>query len=263
MTHGDVGDAEMSLVWIDPANGEHHQVAGSLPSGTFTLHGAELYLAAYTGEIGTVDLASGAYAKLTTVDGTARAVAVTRAGLIVGTTGHLELYARDGTPHAVAGSQLGVPGDFDSIVDTPSGVFAASQVAGTVLRVDGDRATVIAKHQTAPGALAATKTHLVWTIGEGTDVGEHLVGMPLAGGRIAHLADAVPPALIQAVATRDALIAYATGSGQAGEILTVTPGTAPHPLASAPARLIAISSSSVCWVQETATGWAIRAAARP
>lgn len=262
-THGDVGQAALSLIAIDPASGQQQQLAGSLPSGMPSLQAGTLYLAGYLGEVGTVDLASGAYTKLVDVDGAARAVVVTDGGIVVGTTGHLELYTRTGTHHTIAGSELGAPGDVDSLVETTAGAFAASQVAGTVFRIEGDHATIVAAHETAPTSLVATKTHVVWTTGEGANVGQHLVAVPLAGGPIERLADAKPPALIQGIAASDTLVACAMSGGGKGEILTVTPGSPPRPLTPAPARLIAMTPTTVFWVEEVTTGWAIRSAPVP
>ncbi len=259
MTHRDV-DAGLSLVSINPATGEVHQLAGSVPVGAFSVQDGNLYDAVFLGEIGSVDLSSGAYTKLMTTDGNAYAVAAVPHGYIIGMSGHVELYGADGTHHAVAGSDIGASGDFKQIVTTRAGVFAASQLGGVVLRIDGDHATVVADHQQVPGELAATQTHLVWTTGEGTNVGQHLVAMPLAGGAITRLADAAAPALIAHVATTDTQTACSTAAGHKGEILTVKPGAAPKTQVAADARLLALSGDTLYWVEETTSGWTVHAA---
>lgn len=260
-THGDVGQATTALISIDPTSGHQVQLAGALPTGSLTLHAGTMYLAGATGEVGIVDLTSGAYNKLFSVDGTARALAVTDAGVVVGTTGHLELYDRTGGHHTVAGSELIGPGDFDALAETRAGVFAASSVGGKVFKVDGDRATVVADHQVAPTSLVATDSHIVWTVGDNGNVGQHVVAIPLAGGPQIRLADAIAPAQILGVGADKTHVACAMAGGGSGEVVTVIPGASPRRLAVAPARLVVLDAGTVYWIEDAAKGWTVRAIA--
>jgi hypothetical protein len=245
-------DDQYGLVEVDLAKGTTRDVAGALPPGAFALAGDHLFLAEFAGAVGEVQLTSGAYDRFAKLEVSLRSIAVSGDRFVVGAGDQVLIVDRSGTASELAGA-----GEV-SVTSTPAGIFGTSTRGGKVVRIDGDKVTVIAEHQLSPNLVAATKTDVVWTTAEGSELMRNIVAAPLKGGPAKVIATAPPGGHIQSLAANDTRVVYALSAAKGGGIYAVTPGEASKLVAAGkPSRVVVVGSKAI-WVEPIAGGWRIQ-----
>ncbi len=241
-----------SLLHVDAATGKLDRVAHDLPPGAFAPTAGRIYVLDYVGKVGVIDRATGAYHAIVDLGESARSIAVVPGGVLAGVNHRVLLVADGAAPREVAGSQVGDSADaIDAIAATRAGVFASSSTAGTILKIDGDHATVIADHQTRPEGVVAAGGSLAWI------AGDHIVAMPVAGGKPAPIADVGSGDLFHALAADGDRLIYSVSSG----VYAIAPsGGAPTQLASGDSTQLAAGGGHVYWTSKAADGWTIATA---
>lgn len=249
------------LLRIDPSTGAITRIAHDLPAGAFAPTTGAVYLVDYVGKLGAIDPATGAYRPMVDLGENAQSIAVVPSGVLVGAASGVLLLDPHGGRRAIAPSQPGGPPDrIDSLVVTSAGVLATSRAAGTILRIDGEHATVIADHQDNPQSVTATSSHIAWITDDAGGVGHHVVAMPLAGGAPVSLVDLAGKDLAHSLAARGDDLVYGLSSATPGVFTIPSAGGAPHRVSAANATQIAAMGGTIYWIAAADRGWSVFAA---
>ena len=246
-----------SLTAIDLKTHAVREIAGQLPGGSLAIRGSHVYVAGYAGEIGEVDLDSGAFERIALIPETISTVAVSTSAYVA--AGQRLVKIDKGIASDVPGTSLG--GDIGELVVTSSAVFAASHLGKTIVKIADGKTTVVATDQMHPHHLTASADQLVWSVAVERIVGAKLVAMPLAGGDAKVIGEAQAPAQITAVTSDGKHIVCALGgyeSKKAG-LYAVENGQF-RLLARARAAHLAIGTGLVFWSEEHHPGVRIAAA---
>jgi hypothetical protein len=249
----------MTLVELDPVAATRRDIAPALPSGAVAAHNGKLYFAEYRGTVGTLDPSSGTYRVIKKLDHAIYSVAATDRGVLVGAQQKVIAIDNAGNETDIAGAPIGAQlVEVDEVISTPLGAFATGRLADSVVRIDGDHAVVIADHQLKPQYLVAGANRVVWTTGDATDIGKQVVGVAPTGGTVTILAQAAADSHVQAVAADGKMIVCSmigkTGSG----IYVVGPDAAPRQVVETRASFVAISGTSIYWIEEADHGWVVK-----